>query len=283
MPKGTEKNVKKRLLIVFIAIVFFLALVLGVLEIGVAYTKNSWDYWRPDYEQTNILPLLEKSSRTEEDYKTLYEQTGLTKIGVDDLLSEGKIEKILTIQANYFKPYTVTNDNFAPFTYMAEIDWFSTLANLQDGDILISATTFTSWFRYGHSALVVDGENQTVVESVSMGANSELALASEFTNRASYLVFRPKAEESLRKEVAAYAKENLVGIPYRITTGIFSKKYEETPTVSHCSHLVWYAYKKFGIDLDATGGLVVTPRDMAKSPHLELVQTFGFNPETLWR
>lgn len=49
-----------------------------------------------------------------------------------------------------------------------------------------------------------------------------------------------------------------------------------------CSHVLWYAFKQFGINLDSNGGLLVMPRDIARSPHLELVQNFGFDPEKLW-
>ena len=40
--------------------------------------------------------------------------------------------------------------------------------------------------------------------------------------------------------------------------------------------------KKFGFDLDSNGGWLVKPQDMALSKHVEVVQTFGFNPDTLW-
>ena len=278
---GKKKRMKKWLAVT-LAVLFSLAFVLGFLQLGAVYSMRAWEYWRPDYEKTDILPILEKRELSEEDYKVLYAQTGLTKLGIDDLLSEGKAGRILQIQELYFKPFTVENDCFAPFTYMAEIDWNALLTTLKDGDILISATTFTSWFRYGHSALVVDGADKLVVESVSPGERSELASALEFTDRASFMVLRAKAEETLRREVAKYARENLVNLPYRLTMGIFFKKFKQTPTASHCSHLVWYAYKKYGIDLDSTGGGVVTPRDIARSLNLELVQTFGFNPEKLW-
>ena len=45
---------------------------------------------------------------------------------------------------------------------------------------------------------------------------------------------------------------------------------------------VWYAYKKFGIDLDSTGGAVVKPRDIANSNQGEVVQAFGFDLDKLW-
>jgi uncharacterized protein YycO len=75
----------------------------------------------------------------------------------------------------------------------------------------------------------------------------------------------------------------MIGIPYRLTTGILYKKYDENGLrYSQCAHFVWYAYKKFGIDLDSNGGAIVKPQDMALSPQVELVQAFGFDFDKLW-
>ena len=48
------------------------------------------------------------------------------------------------------------------------------------------------------------------------------------------------------------------------------------------SALVWYAYQKFGLDLDGNGGALVLPFDLANSSQMELVQVFGFDPDRLW-
>lgn len=110
--------------------------------------------------------------------------------------------------------------------------------------------------------------------------------------------------------VAEYAGENLLGIPYGLLAGVFdgiiTKKSEVIQTTekpeeelslnlkegiekkqngqvsevtiktTHCAHLVWYAYKQFGIDLDSDGGLLVTPYDIQKSECLETIQSYGY-------
>jgi len=68
-----------------------------------------------------------------------------------------------------------------------------------------------------------------------------------------------------------------------LTTGILSKKNQKNPNRTHCAHLVWRAFKQFGIDLDSNGGKIVKPQDIANSPHLEVVQIYGFHPEKLWK
>ena len=280
MAEKTKKG--KRVLIVLCAVIVFLLSIVGVLQIGVVSTQNTWTRWKPDYAKTDITPLLEKSVRTDEDYRVLYEQTGLTKLGIDDLLRVNP-QRILDIQTAFFLDYETVRTHFGPFTYMEEINGYTYLPLLKDGDILVSASTYTSFFRYGHSALVVEGATGTILESVSAGYNSALGYAETFSSRVNFLVLRPKADECVKAQVVEYAKTELLGKPYLLTTGIFSPKYYENGVGgTHCAHLVWQAYRHFGIDLDATGGAVVTPQDLARSPSVELVQAFGFDLDYLW-
>lgn len=281
---GSKKmSVKKRILIIFLCIVLFAGSMLGILQIGVVCTRDSFHPFVPNYEKINIKPLLEKEIRSEEDYQTLYQQTGLTKLGIDGLLKEKNYSRILQIQNFFFSRHEVISKHFAIFTYLEKINGYAPMALLEDGDIIVSSTTHVSWFRYGHSALVVDGKNERLLESFAPGDDSAITSASAFACLANFLVLRPKVNAETKSQVASYAKKNLVGIPYRMTTGIFSKKFPETLKGSQCAHIVWYSYKKFGIDLDSTGGAIVKPQDMANSPNVELVQAFGFNLETLWK
>ena len=283
MQKRVRKNRKKKLLTILLAIVLFFACLAGGLQLGCVIAEKTWEHWRPAYEKEDITSLLTKTELTEADYALLYKQTGLTRLGIDDLLEQGDFARIINIQNFYFEKPKVTADGFAPFTYTEKIDRTATITMLKDGDIIVSARMRVSFMRFGHSSLVIDGENGVVLEAVSPGSVSELSGIAHYQNSANFMVLRPKLDEAKKAELVAYARENLVGVPYKITAGIFTKKYEPSKiTASHCSHLVWYAYKKFGVDLDYTGGLVVTPRDMARSKNVEVVQVYGFNPQTLW-
>lgn len=275
---------RKKWLIVLTAFLFFAALVFGSLCIGLQYKLRHWEYWSPDYEKIDISLLLDKETRSEEDYKVLYSQTGLTKIGIDGTLAqEGGREKVLKIQEYYFRGPTRDGRYASPIMYMDETSSYATLAALQDGDVLVTATTIVAWWRFGHSALVVDASGGRVLESIGMGSDSKYNSTSVFTNLANFMVLRPKAEAETKVQVVEYAKENLVGLPYVFTVGILSKKNPKKIKYTQCAHLVWYAYKQFGIDLDSDGGALVLPQDLANSSHLELVQTFGFHPERLWK
>ena len=273
----------KRWQVVLCAVLVFVVGALGVLQIGVVYTEKTWTHWYPDYEKTDILPILEKQTLADEDYITLYAQTGLTKFAIDDMRDENGIAQVLRIQDFLFKEHKVDIVHFNPFTYTEEIDGFAEFAYLRDGDIIVTATTRVSWWRYGHAALVVNGKDGLVIESIAPGAKSEINSVEDFSYLANFLILRPKASDEVKTQVVEYAKNELLGIPYRLTVGVFSKKYNPKELkYSQCAHLVWYAYKKFGFDLDSNGGAIVKPQDMALSEHVEVVQAFGFEFDKLW-
>ena len=281
--KIEQTNKRKRRIAIVFAIVFFLLSVLGVLELGVLYTAKNWEYWKPDYAQTDISQILKKSELNDEDYEVLYRQTGLTKLGIDGLRSTGKKDKILAVQKHFFAGHEVEARHFAPFTYQEEIDGTASFAAVEDGDIIVSASVRVSWFRYGHASLVVDGKNGRILEAISVGTRSEINYVSAFQNFSSFMILRPKVSRETKAQIVDFALENMVDIPYRLTKGVLSKKYNPDKfTGTQCAHLVWYAYKKFGYDLDSTGGGVVKPQDMANSPLVEVVQVYGFNIDTLW-
>ncbi len=277
-----KKTTKKRWRIIALAVVLFVGAVLGFLQIGSMYTEKTWSKFHPDYAQVDLTPILEKATLTDEDYETLYRQTGLTKLGIDGLREQNRLDRILLIQTYFFKPQTVYVDHFNPFTYSEEIKDVIPMAQLEDGDILVTSTTRVSWLRYGHAALVVDGKNEVVVESISPGTSSTFNDAADFSKLANFMILRPKVDEATKADIVKFAKTELVDIPYRFTLGIFYKKYPEEIRVSQCAHLVWYAYKKFGYDLDSTGGGVVKPQDMVLSDHVEVVQAYGFDLDDLW-
>lgn len=277
-----QRKKTKRWLRILLALLIFVSGCLGVLQWGVYYTETHWEHWYPDYEKIDLQPILDKETLSEEDYETLYRQTGLTRLAIDDMLAENNTADIIQIQNFLFKRQEVQIRRFNPFTYMEEIDDYAIFTTLRDGDIIVSATTRVSWWRYGHAALVVDGKKELLLESFGPGEKSEYSDAATFTYLANFMVLRPKADEETKKQIVDYANTNLVGLPYRFSIGVFYKKYKEKITRTQCAHLVWYAYKKFGIDLDSNGGAIVKPQDIALSPHVELVQAYGFHLDRLW-
>ncbi len=283
--KGKEKSNKKRLLALLFGVLIFVVAVLGALEAGVIYTATSWKRWYADYEMEDISALLEKEELTEAEYDHLYRQTGLTRRGIDDTRAkEDGVSRILEVQRAFFSRPTLKNKHFAPFTYMEELtDARTAFCYLQEGDIIVSASTRVSWWRYGHACVVVDAEQRQLAEAVAVGYDSEIVNIATCDRLADFLVLRPKVSMQTKAEVVSLIKDELLGIPYRFSVGILSKKNPERLKATQCAHFVWYAYKQFGVDLDSNGGGLVKPQDIALSSEVELVQAFGFDLEKLWK
>ena len=267
---------------------FFSALLSVVLGMGLAMAvvENSARFV-PSYEKTDLTPYLEKETLSEEDYELLYHQTGLTRLGVDALEDRSEL---LDYQENFFFEGVRAHSMAAVTTPRCVLqteegaDFYAKLVPLQEGDILVTSTCHTFGWRNGHAAIVVDAESRRVLEATGPGCNSTLGTANWFAHGANFMVLRLKgASQEERKEIASWAGNNLRGIEYSLFTGFFNAKDQSSdPKTTHCSHLVWQAYKAFGYDIDSDGGPLVTCNDIARSELLEVVQVYGFDPDALW-
>lgn len=269
-------------------ILSFCLLALSGVEAATQFSDSAWEQWTPDYEKADLTDVLEKGAGnlTEEDYSLIYAQTGLTKIGTDRLLEKGDRNKIARIQESYFKKREVVRERFAPWTCWEKIeDDYAVIGEVRAGDIIVTSATHVLGFRYGHAALIV-ADDGTLIEANTPDSKSHRTWVSVFNDYASFMILRPDPErisDETRLNIAAYANEELTGIPYTVFAGIFRKKYQQPLKGTQCAHIVWYAYRRFGIDLDSDGGCIVKPQDMANSPYMQVVQIYGFDPEKLWK
>lgn len=271
-------KVKKRFKIFTISLAVLSAIVI-FLQSGMVYTHKSIA-WTPDYKKQDISTVINRTQLTEEDYKLLFKQTGLTRLGIDGFRKNNSQEDILKIQQDFFTNYDFHNEIFAPFTCSDRLVKNITLAPLKKGDIILSRSSHISYLQSGHAGLVVDGEKGLVINASGYGNDSCIEDVSVLNCRPTILVLRPKVSEEKASEIADFAIKNLDGKKYSLFSGIFGEKgEEESIDKTHCSHLVWYSYKAFGIDIDSNKGLAVWPKDIEKSEHLELVQIYGINPE----
>jgi len=142
-------------------------------------------------------------------------------------------------------------------------------SQLEDGDILVTDSTYCLIYRHGHAAIVVDAFRGLTMESYGVGTKSRLSSVSEWRRYPHVLVLRLHAPQEVRSAIAQYAKEELIGLPYRLVTGMVDDKdMKEKYWGTQCAHLVWAAYKRFGYDIDGDLGWLVTPADFVKSPLL---------------
>ena len=234
-------------------------------------------YHPPLRPKTDITELIGKAEWTEEDKE--------------------EPERILLYQEALYRDYVIGHEQVA-FTTPRDIlvgyrteegaePKFSLVpfAPLEDGDVIVTSACHTFGWRNGHAAIVINAESGTVLECVGPGLKSSRGSASWFQYSSNFMVLRLKdktAEE--RREIAVYAGTRLHGIDYSILTGFFGspKDQGDTPKTSHCSHLVWQAFKHFGYDIDSDGGPVCTTRDIANCELFEVIQVFGFDQDKLW-
>lgn len=270
----------------------------------------------PSYPMQPLTDVLGKDVFTEEDYDFLYRQTGLSRIAVSEFehtMSKDDLSKTLSeFQAALFfegeRGHTVVVEGvcYHDVVLTKEGEPFSapTVAR-KPGDVLVTSSTHTIGWAHGHAAIML--KNGDMLQSAAMGYPSQKLAQSNsvaglcyFNESANFIVLRLKDEvaetlkgafgipqdascDDVRAAISDLAAERLVGIDYSLTVGVLSPKDQgERPTGTQCAHLVWQAFRYFGLDIDSDGGLVVTPRDIARSGLFDVVQVYGFDPLTLW-
>lgn len=249
-------------------------------------------HWAPDYARTDISANLEKDKLSENDYETLLKQTGLGRSVVDNLLATGEERTLYWIQNQFFSiPLHIWEKNSPISREESVVDNSgnyvagTNIPLLEDGDILITQNSFTFGWRHGHAAIVVDAKKRQTLESAVLGEDSDIQNVDKWENYPSFLVLRLKnTSVDERRTIAQEAITRLHRVPYGFGEGIWSAKHPDNKVKeTHCAHLVWEAYRHFGYDLDSNGGRIVTPRNVANSPLLELIQVYGMNPDKLWK
>ena len=307
-----KSEIKQRLWLPYImAAIAFCTLIIGILVWCHKAEKQS--RMIPEYTQESINPYLTHSPHTftEEDYQFLFQQTGLTQAGIDYLFANNRQQELLTLQENLFKELAITCDANTIITCEERIGVDEKSAHIpyvEEGDILITFNCHALGWRNGHAALVVDAGKRLTLEARVLGTDSAVISMEHWETYPSFAVLRLKnATEEQRAKIAAYAEKYLCDVPYRLESGILERMKERftlgnrkviaekvidkktmTENVkevtnganvdlpgTHCAHLIWYAYKQFGYDLDSDGGIIVTPRDLFESEELEIVQIFG--------
>ncbi|MDF2614778.1 MAG: hypothetical protein K0S71_2564 [Clostridia bacterium] len=245
-------------------------------------------YYKPLHSQVNLDPILSKSILEESDYKLIFEQTGIARPIVEELKTMPDFkQKVLGFQKNYLSAQIIGSADINFFTKEDVINDKDTnaipgfeLAPYHNGYIFLTKSTYTMSWRHGHAGIVIDAKRGKTLEALSPGTSSMEQDVNKWRYYPTFKMMRLKdVNQAKLDEIASYAYSNLQGIPYDIFA---DKNQGQAPNATHCSLLVWQAFKSFGFDLDATDGLLVSPANIASSPFLETLQIFGFNPDKDW-
>ncbi|MBR5535658.1 MAG: hypothetical protein IKU60_03320 [Clostridia bacterium] len=265
------KNGKQRAVATAICLVIFL--------LAGYFYNMTLSFYEPDIDKVDISAIIKKENLSDEDLMTLFTQTGVSPQAIKDLGNNGML---ISLQEMYFnKPEFKKNYICFPITAEEKNTRQRTpLVKLKKGDIFVSFSTHTLNWRHGHCAIVTDAGKGIILEHMSAGNASCLSKAEKWGRYPAFAVLRYN-DEKVASKAADYAIAHLKGVDYNILTGIVNKDKSDDESVdwSHCSHIVWQAYKAVGVDLDSDGGVFVTPEDIAMSEELGVVQIYGINTE----
>lgn len=288
MMKQKTNNKHRKLLIVPITILIIIAAI-SIANIII----EPMAYIRPDYDKTDIRTILAKESLSENDYKELFYQTGLGKTAVDEILKDdsGK-KKILKFQEDFFTDYHISHSVSALIVNHeslvndeGKLVYGYDLAPYENGYVLITKATHSLGWRHGHAGIVTDADKEETLEAVLLGTDTMLQNINKWRSFPSFMMLKLKdTSQDTLDEIAKFAKENVLAIPYGLTVGLTSKKNPAPDKIktTQCSHVVWYPFMQFGYDTDSDGTWLVTPKDIANSDLFEIVQVYGVDPSDIW-
>lgn len=244
-------------------------------------------HYTPNVRHLDLKPLLEQDSFSEADYHLLFEQTGLAKPIIDELTAFPDFkDKILDFQKHYLSDIKICQTYMPPATFCQLIDSTNnqeakafTIAPYHKGYIFFTDATHSYGWRHGHVGLVVDEVHGLTLEALCPGSLCSLQSIDKWEYYPTFEMLRLKKTSLKELElISNYALEELYGLPY----SVLSSKKQTPPKSSQCALLIWQAFNHFGYDLDATGGHFVSPKDIARSPLLEVLQIYGLKPNKDW-
>jgi uncharacterized protein YycO len=307
-----NKIMLKKVVILLLSIIIVAVVTIAILE---NLTESSGHFY-PNYEKSDLNNILEASiimnndnskiiSLSKDAYENVFKQTGLGAPAIDQILSDTKGDKkdflneLISYQNDFFTQEVYACTQVGIITSEEKmVDGQGDrrkafkIPSIKVGDIFITKATHSIGYRHGHGAIVVDVEGKKTLESILLGYNSTYQSIDKWRGYPSFIQLRLKpgeylsenmTNEELGKIIAEFAKEYTYDIPYGLLTGIPVKSpTPEKIRKTQCSHLVWYAYNNFGINLDSDGSWLVTPKDIANSKEVEIVQVFGVNPSEIW-
>ncbi len=269
-----------------------LALISAILAVILAFsgilsvvTLHNNAFFSPDYPLIDIKPILSKAEFTEEDYKTIFYQTGLGRYAIDSIKNDADfIERVEEFQQGFFQKNEIVCKREAITTCMeynaSENGYYTksfTVFDMKPGYVLIMEGSHSFGWRHGHAGIALS--SNTVLEAPIIFQPASIYGISTWTYYPNFIMLRLKgATDSQLEEIAKNANRDLNGIMYSPFAGVFNKKQGKTPNSVQCAYLVWCSFYNYGIDIDKNGDSIVTVSDIKNSDMFEVVQIYGYDP-----
>lgn len=309
---------------------FFRSLVLIILLVLMwIWACRAQTYVGPQEQWTDLIPYINKLSqhknsvvdeKTEEnsasvtddlglapeDYDIIYRQTGLGRAGVQTIYDSHRFYRLKSAQNYFYGKPDISESRLDVVRHLERVDGVYDVENnneiypiftVEDGDIIITLSSYIGGWRYGHTGLVVDADQGLVLEAMTYGEPSCIERLDHWDEYPAWAILRPRnLTKEERTAVARYAYNNLQGINYSLLastrTGEVGKctnsqqvieavandalVNDENISRTQCAHIAWYAYHLAGLDLDSDWTDYVTPADILRDDDLELVMEYGF-------
>lgn len=264
----------------FAAIALFLAFVFAFIGLVEYLHLHDDAVFVPDYKMLDLTALADKTSYDDEDYRTLFFQTGLGKSAIDALKNtDGFLQKLNSFQANFFS----AGDNFScvreALTTSMEYKTKNSFAfaPYSNGYIIAMLSSHSLGWRHGHAGIII-GNNKTL-EAPIINEPSKTYPLTSWQQYPTFIMLKLKDVSDYQLDViATESYKNLCGVFYSPLAGI-GEKFQIKPKRVQCAYLVWNAFYAFGYDLDSDGGMIVTVDDIINSDKLEIVQVYGVDPQ----
>ena len=285
-----KRTTRKKTKVIVVTATILIAACFTVLTADKITEKDA--QYIPDYLRIDLKSYtsIKAADFSDADYETLFRQTGLGRDAVDSVFnsSEAPVEALEAYQEAFFNPPAYTcykigigsrEESFLDGGGNA-FSGFQ-IADVRVGDIVISKCTHSVGWRHGHAGIVIDAQKGKTFEAIYPGTVTMVQNLSKWQTFPTFVLLRPK-EPWTGEKAAAIAFEDLQGIYWRHYAGLFEKK-GDSPRVTQCSHLIWYAYFQLGYDIDSDGLWPVTPKDIVNSEYFEVVQIFGVDPDRIWK
>ena len=256
-----------------------LALIICFIAIFASLALHKNAVFTPDYQKIDLSQFVEKEL-SQEDYKTIFYQTGLGKSAVDEiLLSEDALSRLNLFQQNFFSASENVECVREVLTTCLEYsNKRFTIAPYREGDIISTLSSHSLGWRHGHLGLII-GTNRTL-EAPIIGEPSTFYSLSSWRGFSTFILLRVRdIDASKAKQIAISASDNLYGVYYSPFASVFKKYSGVRPKSVQCASLVWTAFYSYGIDLDSSRDNIVTVQDIIYSDKLEVVQIYGLNPK----
>lgn len=228
--ENKPSNRKKRAVLAVCAALT--AVWLGLLLWSACIEKQA--HYSPSYEKESLDSIVKKRGEElkEQDYETLFYQTGLGPLAVDELWQREGQQKLLEYQEDFFRDVTVRCERYNAFVrgeFLTEPKQKGErnykkikgpqLAPLKEGDILITICSHFLGWRNGHAAIVAEAPKEELevfstkenalkktenlsgrtVESVTLGVESRLRRLDRWRSYPSFVVLRLREDVALKK------------------------------------------------------------------------------------